>query len=248
MLCKDIELACDEKVIKDMVFSEKKEYSRVLLSCTRQKRFVMPYPLAFGEACVRERVKAVLQYKKTAFWMMAAAMAACVIMAVCFLTNPTKEYQIRITIPAGSTEAFCYSDAEISPKGDRLIIYAGEGLGDTEIKLLPVEVREENAYDENPYLTPGMPVKMEVEKGAWFKIGVNVQNPTDESKDVYVSVRNVDVRIAATADETNTQAQETGMISGKERIIYKFCRFMFDNKSLCDMIQLYIKIWAVERR
>ncbi len=196
MLCKDIELACDEKVIKNMAFSEKKEYSKVLLSCTRQKRFVMAYPLAFGEVGVKERVRAVLQYKKPAFWMMIAAMAVCVIIAVCFLTNPPKEYQIRITIPAGSTETFCYSDAEISPKGNTLTIYAGEGLGDTEIKLLPVKVKEENAYDENPYLTPGMPVKMEVEKGAWFKIGVNVQNPTNESKDVYVSVNHVDVRIA----------------------------------------------------
>ena len=120
-----------------------------------------------------------------------------VILTVCFLTDPTKEYQIKITIPAGSTEPVCYSDEEISPKGNTLTFYAGEGLGDTEIKLLPIEVREENAYDETTYITPGMPVKMEVEKGAWFKIGVNIQNPTDESMDVYVSVKNVEVRIAS---------------------------------------------------
>ena len=105
------------------------------------------------------------------------------------LTNPAKAYQIKITIPAGSTKPVCYSDEEISPKGNMLTLYAGEGLGDTEITLLPVEVREENAYDEPAYMTPGMPVKMDVEKGAWFKIGVNVQNTTDESKDVYVSVK-----------------------------------------------------------
>ncbi len=93
-----------------------------------------------------------------------AAAAVFVVLAVCFLTNPAKAYQIKITIPAGSTKPVCYSDEEISPKGNMLTLYAGEGLGDTEITLLPVEVREENAYDEPAYMTPGMPVKMDVEK------------------------------------------------------------------------------------
>ena len=131
------------------------------------------------------------------------------------MTNPTREYQIRITIPAGSTEAFCYSDEEISPKGNTLTFYAGEGLGDTEIKLLPIEVREENAYDEPAYITPGMPVKMDVEKGAWFKIGVNVQNTTDESMDVYVSVKNVEVRIAS-VKEVGDSSLSTEQTPGEE--------------------------------
>jgi len=216
VFCKDIELACDEKAAGDMTFHEKKEYSKILLSCTRRGSLVMVCPLAFGEVGVKERVKSVLNYKKPALWIMAAAAAVCVILAVCFLTNPTKEYQIRITIPAGSTEAFCYSDEEISPKGNTLTFYAGEGLGDTEITLLPVGLRDESAYGTT-YMTPGMPVKMdvkEVKEGAWFKIGVNVQNPTDEDKDVYVSVKNVEVRIAAVEYETDTQ--EAGMISVKE--------------------------------
>ena len=166
LLCKDIELACDEKVAKDMTLNEKKEYSKVLLSCARQRSLIIVFPLAFGEVGIKERVKSVLHYKKPALWIIIAAAAVIVIMTICFLTNPAKEYQIRITIPAGSTAAFCYSDAEISPKGNTLTFYAGEGLGDTEIRLLPVEVSEENAYDEPTYITPGMPVKMDVEKGA----------------------------------------------------------------------------------
>ena len=146
---------------------------------------------------------------------MIATAAILVILAVCFLTNPTREYQIRITIPAGSTEAFCYSDEEISPKGNTLTFYAGEGLGDTEIALLPVEVREENAYDEPAYITQGMPVKMDVEKGAWFKIGVNIQNPTDESMDVYVSVKNVEVRIAS-VKEAGDSSLSTEQTPGEE--------------------------------
>ena len=156
-----------------------------------------------------------MNYKKTTLWIMIATAAVLVILVVCFLTNPTREYQIRITIPAGSTETFCYSDEEISPKGNTLTFYAGEGLGDTEIALLPVEVREENAYDEPAYITQGMPVKMDVEKGAWFKIGVNVQNTTDESMDVYVSVKNVEVRIAS-VKEVGDSSLSTEQTPGEE--------------------------------
>ena len=94
-------------------------------------------------------------------------------------------YKIRITVPAGSTEAFVYSDEEMSPTGDIITISSGEGLGDTEVVLKPIEVKEENAY-EPTYLTPGMPVEMDVEIGAWFKIGVSIQNDTDTDKIVYV--------------------------------------------------------------
>lgn len=215
MLCKDIELACDEKVIKSMSFGDKKEYSRVLLSCASQRRLVSVCPLAFGEVGVKERVKSVLNYKRPAFWITMLAVIVCIIVAICFLTNPEKEYQIRITIPAGSTEEiiyqedFCYSDEEISPKGNTLTLENGEGLGDVEVVLLPVEYREENAY-EPTYMTPGMPVKLDVEKGAWFKIGVNMQNPTTEDIDVYVSVRNVEVRIAESepVEESSNESAE----------------------------------------
>ncbi len=216
LLCKDIELACDEKAAKNMTFHEKKEYSKVLLSCAGQRSLIMVCPLAFGEVGVKERVKSVLNYKKPTLWIMIATAAVLVILTVCFLTNPTKEYQIRITIPAGSTVPVCYSDEEISPKGNTLTLYAGDGLGDTEIKLLPIEVREENAYDETTYITPGMPVKMDVEKGAWFKIGVNIQNPTDETKEVSISVRNVEVRIASSDEAKDSSLLSEQMPSGED--------------------------------
>lgn len=110
-------------------------------------------------------------------------------------------YQIRITVPAGSTEEmiypedFIYSDEEISPKGKQLTISAGEGLGDTEVVLKLIEGKEENAY-EPTYLTPGMPVEMDVEKGAWFKVGISMQNPTETDRSVYVEISGVEVRIA----------------------------------------------------
>lgn len=209
MLCKDIELACDEKVIKDMSFGDKKEYSRVLLSCATQRRLVSVCPLAFGEVGVKERVKTVLNYKKPTFWITIAAIVVCAIVAICFLTNPAKEYQIRITIPAGSETGFYYSDEEICPKRNTLTIAKGGHLGDMEVILLPVEVKEENAYDEPIYITAVAPAKMDVEKGAWFKIGVNMQNPTAEDIDVYVIVRGVEVRIASKTKGDNDSNGES---------------------------------------
>ncbi len=103
-------------------------------------------------------------------------------------------YKIRITVPAGSTEDFVYSDEEISPIGDKITISCGDGLGDTEVVLKTIEVKEKTAYSPT-YLTPGMPVEMDVEKGAWFKIGVSMQNNTDTDKVVYVEVEGVKVRI-----------------------------------------------------
>jgi len=91
LFCKDIELSCDEKAIEDMTFPEKKEYSRVLLSCTQQRRSAMVYPLAFGEVGIKDRVKSVLHYKKPALWIMIVAVIVCAIMAVGFLTNPIEE-------------------------------------------------------------------------------------------------------------------------------------------------------------
>lgn len=113
------------------------------------------------------------------------------VMAGCGKSNTHK---ISITVPAGSTETFVYSDEEISPTGNQITISSGDGLGDTEVVLKAIEVKEENAY-EPTYLTPGMPVKMDVEKGAWFKVGISMQNETDADRTVYVQVKDVEVRI-----------------------------------------------------
>ncbi len=105
-----------------------------------------------------------------------------------------KDFDIKIVIPAGSQDTFVYSHEEISPLKSKITLSNGEGLGDTEVILKGVEVKEENAY-EATYLTSGLPVVMEAEKGAWFKIGVNVQNPTEEDIVVYVHVEDVEVRV-----------------------------------------------------
>lgn len=88
LLCRDIELACDERVIRTMDESAVKTYSTVLLACSIPRKAVITCPLAFGEVAVKERVRNALRYKKPAFWVVAASVAVCVVVAVCFLTNP----------------------------------------------------------------------------------------------------------------------------------------------------------------
>lgn len=88
LLCRDIELACDERVIRTMDESAVKTYSTVLLACSMLRKAAITCPLAFGEVGVKERVKNALHYKKPAFWVVAASVAVCVVVAVCFLTNP----------------------------------------------------------------------------------------------------------------------------------------------------------------
>ena len=88
LLCRDIELACDERVLCGMDAGQVKDYSSALLACSVPRRMLAACPLAFGEVGVGARVKNALRYKKPAFWVVAASVAVCVVVAVCFLTNP----------------------------------------------------------------------------------------------------------------------------------------------------------------
>lgn len=91
LFCRDIELACDEKVVRGLDGAARADYSQALLSCAAPKRAVAACPLAFGEGNIKTRVKSALHYKKPAFWVAAAAVLAVVLVAVCFLTNPRSE-------------------------------------------------------------------------------------------------------------------------------------------------------------
>ena len=201
LLCRDIELACDEKVIKGLSNEQRADYTQALVACSVNRRMIAACPLAFGEVGVKERVKSVMNYKKPAFWVIILAVIACVIVAVCFLTNPKQDsYTLRIVVPAGSQEEFVYSHEEVSTIKNSIKIWSGDGLGDTEVLLSPVNKTTETGYTAT-YLTHGMPVEFDAEKDTWFKIGVNMQNSTNEDIIVYVEVENVEVRIV---DEINS--------------------------------------------
>ena len=88
LLCRDIELACDEKVIKQLGVDIKKPYSEALVNCSVPRKTIAACPLAFGEVGVKTRIKNVLNYKKPAFWIIIVSLVLLAALAVCFLTDP----------------------------------------------------------------------------------------------------------------------------------------------------------------
>ena len=88
LLCRDMEYACDEAVLRDLEEPDKRAYSQALLNCAGPRRAVTACPVAFGEICVKGRIRRALRYKKPAVWVTAAAVVVCAAAAVCLLTNP----------------------------------------------------------------------------------------------------------------------------------------------------------------
>ena len=108
LLCRDIECACDEKVVAQMDDREKKQYSETLLVCSIHRRMVLACPVAFGEIAVKDRIKGVLNYKKPAFWIVVVSVVTCAVMAVCFLTDPKTckhEYSGQILLDSTCSQA-----------------------------------------------------------------------------------------------------------------------------------------------
>ena len=114
LLCRDIELACDEKVVKEFNNEQKADYSQSLLTCSVNRRIIAACPLAFGEVGVKNRVKSVLNYKKPAFWIVVAAIVASIAVAVCFLTNPRTTIDDELSVFIDTQVADHHSDYKYS--------------------------------------------------------------------------------------------------------------------------------------
>ena len=115
LLCRDIEAACDEKVIQDMDKDDRRAYSKALLNCSIHRRRIAACPLAFGEVGVKARVKSVMNYKKPAFWVILTALVISIAVAVCFLTNPKDAFPIKMSAMyvnrTGADLKFYYDEA-----------------------------------------------------------------------------------------------------------------------------------------
>lgn len=130
MLCRDIELACDEKVIQLWNADERANYSQALLSCSIYQNRISACPLAFGEVGVKERVKSVLHYKKPAFCLIALSVVLCILVGMGFLTDPVQAGEAQLTredviLLSKQGEALTWSDFEgysFTEIGSRLCI------------------------------------------------------------------------------------------------------------------------------
>ena len=98
LLCRDIELACDEKVIAELGNEQRADYTHALVACAVNRRMIAACPLAFGEVGVKDRVKSIMNYRKPTFWIVVTALVVCVAVAVCFLTDPAGTSLTKWTI------------------------------------------------------------------------------------------------------------------------------------------------------
>ena len=113
LLCKDIELACDERVVQFMELPERKEYSAALLNCSTNKMHFAACPVAFGEVSVKHRIKSVLKYKKPSFWISLAGVIAIAFVAVCLVTSPAKDSDGKLpAAKKGSVETIAVSNVD----------------------------------------------------------------------------------------------------------------------------------------
>lgn len=215
MLCKDIEYACDEKVTKDKDKNWKARYCQALLNCSSQRKMVSACPVAFGEVSVKDRIKSVINYKKPAFWIVCISIVVCIVVGVCFLTSPKNNtYSIKVMMPIGFD--YNQSDVEFSPLKRKITIMLDEGQDDTQIVLVPNEAKTETAY-EPVTLTAGVPVTMDVEKGAWFEIGVMLDEEVKEEIQISFSITGIETRIASHPTVvTRPESQGEEISSGKD--------------------------------
>ena len=164
LLCRDIELACDEKVIREMSNEQRADYTQALVACSVDHRLIAACPLAFGEIGVKERVKSVMNYKKPAFWIVLASVIVCAVIAVCFLTNPIG-FQFDVsanTIVSANHFDMRNADDPVS------------------IEMTPAQISELNSRlagvknckrsDKYAGLTPGYQISAQMQDGSYIRI------------------------------------------------------------------------------
>lgn len=143
LFCRDLELACDEKVIRDFSMPEKKAYAGALLSCSFRKKVSIAYLLTFGEVGVKKRVKSILNYKKPGFWVLSVSLAACIVIGTGFLTTLPQEHQTGGEILDAESVETRRRKTEIELR-QMLLDYDRENI--VEVTLILQNYDKENAY------------------------------------------------------------------------------------------------------
>ena len=159
LLCRDIELACDERVIMHMNEEEKKQYSKSLLLCNNPRYLISACPVAFGEVGVKARIKSILDYKKPSTWVVGIGVLVCIILVVCFMTNPKNSEGEGVLNTEDSTESESgIANRPVASEDETLKKYVGtqmgEPLSEAELKWFETEFfnTEENRMP-NMFLT-----------------------------------------------------------------------------------------------
>lgn len=164
LLCRDIEFACDEKVIKELGNEQRADYTQALVVCSVNRRMIAACPLAFGEVGVKDRVKSVMNYKKPAFWIIILAVIACVIVAVCFLTSPMGFQFDEATHTIVSANHFDMRNA------DDAVAIEMNPAQISELSSRLAGVKNTKKSDEYGGFTPGYQISALLEDGTYIRI------------------------------------------------------------------------------
>ncbi len=164
LLCRDIELACDEKVIKELGNEQRADYTWTLVACSVNRHMIAACPLAFCEVGVKDRVKSVMNYKKPAFWIIILAVIACVIVAVCFLTNPMGFQFDEATHTIVSANHFDMRNA------DDTVAIEMNPAQISELSSRLARVKNTKKSDEYGGFTPGYQISALLKDGTYIRI------------------------------------------------------------------------------
>ena len=154
LLCRDIEMACDEKVVRDLDHDGKVAYSQILLNCHLSRKRIAACPLAFGEVGVKERVKSILYYKKPAVWILLFAAVMIAVISICFMTNPKREEDTETAAAAEETD----QDGESATQtGENLPPYRYNNAGEDKAQeeaIYEYILKQTNPYAYNQVVIP----------------------------------------------------------------------------------------------
>ena len=164
LLCRDIELACDEKVIGKMGNAQRADYTQALVACSVDRRLIAACPLAFGEIGVKERVKSVMNYKKPAFWIVLASVIVCAVIAVCFLTNPIG---FQFDVSANTIVSANHFDMR---NADDPVAIEMNPAQISELNSRLAGVKNCKRSDKYAGLTPGYQISAQMQDGSYIRI------------------------------------------------------------------------------
>ena len=164
LLCRDIELACDEKVIGKMGNAQRADYTQALVACSVDRRLIAACPLAFGEIGVKERVKSVMNYKKPAFWIVLASVIVCAVIAVCFLTNPIG---FQFDVSANTIVSANHFDMRNADDPVAIEMTPAQ-IGELNSRLAGVKNCKRS--DKYAGLTPGYQISAQMQDGSYIRI------------------------------------------------------------------------------
>lgn len=164
LLCQDIELACDEKVIRKMSNEQRADYTQALVACSVDRRLITACPLAFGEIGVKERVKSVMNYKKPAFWIVLASVIVCAVIAVCFLTNPIG---FQFDVSANTIVSANHFDMRNADDAVAIEMTPAQ-IGELNSRLAGVKNCKRS--DKYAGLTPGYQISAQMQDGSYIRI------------------------------------------------------------------------------